>query len=160
VTSNDHGQISPDNKTLTLTQNAVRPDGSIGTSVTTLTRVSGTTGPGGSWKVVKFNSELYTWVISSPSEGVMRWEIPEYKQIREGKPDGSDVPVTGPRVSASQTEAQTLVSPTKISYTGKDGGKPVAMGIRTISSDGKTLTDESWVPGKESDKNTEVFVKQ
>jgi hypothetical protein len=44
VTSKDHGQISPDSKTLTLTQNAIRPDGSTATSVSILTRVSGTTG--------------------------------------------------------------------------------------------------------------------
>src|SRR6516162_1011008 len=42
VVSKDHGQISPDNKTLTITMNRIRPDGSMGTSVSTLTRVSGT----------------------------------------------------------------------------------------------------------------------
>jgi len=160
VTSNDHGQISPDNKTLTITQNRARPDGSTGTSKGVFTRVSGTTGPVGTWKTAKVNSEVYTWVVRSPSDGVMRWEIPEYQQLIEGKPDGSDSPVKGPQALPGQTEALTLVSPTKISYTDKTGGKATGMGIRTISADGRILTDESWSPGKESEKTTEVFVKQ
>lgn len=160
VTSNDHGKISPDNKTLTIEQNRIRPDGSTGTSIGTFTRVSGTTGPAGSWKQIKQTSEPYTIIVSSPSQGVMHWEVREYKQVVEGKFDGSDLPVTGPQASPGQTEALTIVSPARITYTDKTGGKPVGMGIRTISEDGKTLTDESWTPGKESEKSTEVFAKQ
>jgi hypothetical protein len=160
VTSKDRGQISPDNKTLTLTQNRVRPDGSTGTSVSVLTRVSGTTGPNGSWKQIKYTSEVYTVVVSPLSDGVWHWEVPENKQIIEGKFDGSDLAVKGPQASPGQTEAITIISPTRISYTDKDGGKPTGMGTRTISPDGKTLTDESWSPGKESEKSTEVFIKQ
>jgi hypothetical protein len=159
VTSKDHGQISPDNKILTLTQNAIRPDGSTGTSVGILARVSGTTGPVGSWKLVKFTEAPYTVIVTSPSEGTIRWELPEFKQVMEGKLDGSDLPVTGPEASPGQTEALTILSPTKISYTDKAGGKAVQMGVRTISSDGKTLTDESWPPGKDSQKSIEVFSK-
>ncbi len=160
VTSKDRGEISADNKTLTLTQNRIRPDGSTGTSVTILTRVSGTTGPNGTWKQIKYTSESETLVISALSEGVWHWEIPEYKQIIEGKFDGSDLSVKGPQASPGQSEAVSILSPTKISYTDKDGGKAVLMGTRTISPDGKTLTDESWSPGKESEKSTEVFIRQ
>jgi hypothetical protein len=160
IASKDHGQISADNKTLTITQNRVRPDGSTGTSVDQLTRVSGTTGPNGAWKLIKHTSEPETLVISSRSDGVWHWEISEYKQIIEGKFDGSDLAVKGPQASPGQTEAITILSPTKIAYTDKDGGKGVNMGTRTISPDGKTLTDESWIPGKESEKSTEVFIKQ
>lgn len=160
VTSKDRGQISPDNKTLTITQNRIRPDGSTGTTVDVLTRVSGTSGPNGVWKLISHTSDLYTLVVSSPSDGILRWEIPEYKQIIEGKLDGSDLAVTGPQANPGQTEAITIISPTKIAYTEKSGGKPVNMGTRTISADGKTLTDESWTPGKEADKSTEVFTRQ
>ena len=160
VTSNDRGQISSDGKTLTLTQNRVRPDGSTGTSVGIFTRVSGTAGPAGSWKLAKETCEVYTRVIASTSEGVMRWEIPENKQVTEGKLDGSDLPVAGPEVPPGQTEAITVVSPTKVSYTSKMGGKATVMGTRTISADGKILTDESWLPGKEDVKSTEVFIRQ
>ena len=159
VTSKDHGQISPDNKILTITMNRIRPDGSTATSVSTLTRVSGTAGPVGSWKLIKFEEAPYTVIVSSPSEGVLRWEFPEFKQIMEGKLNGSDLPVTGPEASPGQTEALTVLSPTKISYTDKVGGKPIQMGVRSISSDGQTLTDESWPPGKESEKSIEVFAK-
>jgi hypothetical protein len=159
VTSKDHGQISPDSKTLTLTQNAIRPDGSTATSVSILTRASGTTGPVGTWKLINFTEAPYTVIVTSPSEGFIRWELPEFKQVIEGKLDGSDLPVTGPETSPGQTEALTILSPTKISYTDKAGGKPIQMGVRTISSDGKTFTDESWPPGKESEKSIEVFTR-
>ena len=160
ISSKDRGEISPDNKTLTITQNRVRPDGSIGTSVSVLTRVSGTTGPNGSWKLIKQTTESYTLIVTSPSEGVVHWEIPEYKEILEGKCDGSDFPDMGPLVSPGSTEAITMISPTKIAYTDKADGKPIKMGTRTISSNGKMLTDESWTPGKESEKSTDVYVKQ
>ena len=160
VTSKDHGQISDDGKTLTLTQNRVRPDGSIGTTVSTLKRVAGTTGPAGTWKLEKSLSEIYTRIISANSEGLMRWEIPENKQVTEGKADGSDLAISGPEVPPGQSEALTLVSPTKVAYTIKLNGKPQMMGTRTVSADGKTLLDESWLPGKESEKSTEVFTKQ
>lgn len=160
ITSKDRGEISPDNKTLTITQNRVRPDGSIGTSVSVLTRVSGTTGPNGTWKQIKQTNELYTLEISSRSEGRIHWEIPEYKEIIEGKWDGSDLPDTGPIVTPKSTEAITVVSPTKITYTDKTDGKPYKVGARTISGDGKMLTDESWAPGKEAEKSTEVFIRQ
>lgn len=160
ISSKDHGEISSDNKTLTITQNRVRPDGSTGTTVNVLTRVSGTTGPNGAWKLVKETIEVYTLVVSSLSDGAVHWEVPEYKEIIEGKCDGSDLPDTGPLVIPGSTEAIKMISKSKVAYTDKTGGKPYKMGTRTISADGKVLTDESWVPGKESEKSAEVFVRQ
>jgi hypothetical protein len=33
-------------------------------------------------------------------------------------------------------------------------------GSMTISPDGKTLTDERWLPGKETQKSSSVYIKQ
>ncbi len=47
-----------------------------------------------------------------------------------------------------------------MSYVVKDKGKPVGYGTQTLSADGKSFTDTSWSPGKESEKQTAFFVKQ
>ncbi len=129
VTSNDHGQISADGKTLTIVMKSVRPDGSTVIDENIYTRLSGTSGPAGEWKQTARHSPQYTMIVSSTSEGVLRWELPEYKQIIEGKLDGSDLSVTGPQASPGQTEALTIKSPSKIAYTDKMGGKPTGMGV-------------------------------
>jgi hypothetical protein len=38
-------------------------------------------------------------------------------------------------------------------------GKVYAKGVMSVSADGKTLTDTSWVPGKESEKEVVVYTK-
>jgi hypothetical protein len=39
-------------------------------------------------------------------------------------------------------------------------GKPDTYGIETLAADGHSFTDVSWNPGKESEKQTAVYVKQ
>jgi hypothetical protein len=39
-------------------------------------------------------------------------------------------------------------------------GKPISVAIQTLSSDGKTMTEVDWSPGKESEKSTAVYLKQ
>jgi len=53
-----------------------------------------------------------------------------------------------------------MVSATKDTYTVKVAGKTVGFGMQTLSADGKTLTDVSWSPGKESEKETGVYERQ
>lgn len=53
-----------------------------------------------------------------------------------------------------------MLSPTKISYTVKNNGKPEQYGIKTLAPDGKSFTEIYWNPGKESEKTTLVYIKQ
>jgi hypothetical protein len=161
VLDNVHRQLSVDGKTLTITDSGTKPDGSTFHDETVYSRVTGTTGLVGKWKSTKANiSSPNSIIISSPAEGSIRWEIPQYKNVLEGKTDGSDIPVTGPQVPAGLTLSIKMVSATKDTYTVKVAGKTVGFGMQTLSADGKTLTDVSWSPGKESEKETGVYERQ
>jgi hypothetical protein len=161
VTDKSHAEISPDGKTLTFKDTGTKPDGSTFSNTSVYTRLSGTTGLTGKWKSTKINiSAPDELIVTSPSEGVLRWEDPQYKSSMQGKLDGSDIAVTGPTVPAKVTQAFKIDSPSKLSYTVKVDGKIVGLGTQTISPDGKTFSDVSWNPGKESEKSKSVYNKQ
>jgi len=156
-----HHVLSADGKTLTNTYTGAKPDGSSFNDETVYTRVTGTNGLEGKWRSTKVNiSAPDTFVVSSPSAGILHWDIPSYKESVEGKPDGTDHPITGPTVPPGLTLSFKYLSPTKISYTVKNNGKPDGYGIQTLSADGKSFTDVSWSPGKESEKSTGFYAKQ
>ena len=98
--------------------------------------------------------------ISFPSPGVIKWEYVEDKGSFTGKIDGSDLPYTSPTVSGNFTVSVQMDGPRKLSNTTKRDGKPVQYGTDTVSADGKTITDVSWTPGRESEKQTGIYIKQ
>ncbi len=87
-------------------------------------------------------------------------EYPENKEWIEGKADGTDHPVRGPRIPDGTSMSFKMLSPTELSYTDNFDGKALGYGIQTLSANGKTPTDVSWSVGKESEKSTAVYVKQ
>jgi hypothetical protein len=161
VLGKSHRQLSPDGKTLTITSTRTRPDGSTANEEDVYTRVTGTTGLVGKWRSTKVNiSFAELSIVSAPSPGVLRMEFPNYKQAVEGKPDGTDLPVTGPNLPPNTTTSWKMLSPTKMSYVYKVDRKPAGYGVQTLAADGKSFTDISWSPGKESEKSTAFYIKQ
>jgi hypothetical protein len=161
VVSKTHRELSADGKTLTFTASGTKPDGTTFQDVSVYTRVTGTAGLVGKWRSTKVTiSAPDAFIVSSPSPGIMHWDIPAFKETVNGKFDGSDLPITGPEVPPGLTIAVTPSSPTKHSYTVKVKGKPDSYGVQTLAADGKSFTDVSWSPGKEAEKSTALFVKQ
>jgi len=161
VLSKSHRQISPDGKTMTITSTGTRPDGTSFTNDLVFTRVTGTKGLVGEWRTTKVTiSAPDSVVISSLSPGTMHWDYPAYKDSFEGKFDGTDLPFTGPTVPSGTTISCKVLSPQKISYENKVDGKITGYGILTLAADGKSFTDVSWDPGKESEKGTGFYEKQ
>jgi hypothetical protein len=161
VLSKTHRELAADGKTLTFTESGTKPDGTTFNDVSVYTRVTGTAGLVGKWRSTKVTiSAPDAFVVSSPSPGIMHWEIPSFKETVNGKFDGTDIPITGPDVPPGLTIAVKSSSPTKQSYTVKVKGKADSYGIQTLAADGKSFTDVSWNPGKEAEKATGVFVKQ
>jgi len=161
VLSTDHYTLSPDGKTLSITYAGIKPDGSKFNDSATYTRVTGTNGLPGKWRSTKVNvSAPDSFIIAAKPNGIIHWDIPSYKESVEGKTDGSDLPITGPVVAPGTTLAVKMTTPRKISYTVKENGKIVALGIQTLAADGKSFTDVSWSPGKMSEKATGYYAKQ
>lgn len=159
--STDHYTLSPDSKTLNITYSGTKPDGTSFNDEAVYKRLTGTKGLAGKWQSTKIKiSAPGSFVITSSEPDAFHWDIPDYKMSVDGKADGSDLPLTGPTVAPNSSISVKMLSPRKISYTMKEGGKPVAMGIQTLAADSKSFTDVSWSPGKMSEKQTALFVKQ
>jgi hypothetical protein len=161
VLAKTHREISADGKTLTVTATGTKPDGSTFKDETVYTRVTGTKGLVGKWRSTKVNiSAPDSFIVSVPAPGVLHWEIPGFKETVEGKPDGTDHPITGPNLPEGLTLSFKMISPTKLSYVVKVKGKPDSYGVQTLASDRKSFTDVSWSAGKETEKGTGYYIKQ
>jgi hypothetical protein len=90
----------------------------------------------------------------------MKWESPAYHSSFEGKTDGSDIAYTGPTVPPGMFVTMKATAPRVLSFSSKLAGKVIGYDIQTLAPDGKSYTDVSWSPGKESEKTTAVYVKQ
>lgn len=99
-------------------------------------------------------------IITSPAEGVLRWEYRSIPFTMEGKPDGSAMKLSYPHMPEGLTETVTLLTPTKLRYEVRINGKLIQQGTDEVSADGKTLTAISEMAGKESEKKIEVFQMQ
>jgi hypothetical protein len=161
VLSEGHVELSDGGNTLTIKDHGTKPDGSSFNDETVYKRVGAGSGLAGKWRSTKVNiSAPNTYVVSAPSAGAVRWEIPEYKEVVEGKTDGSDLPLSGPTAPKGLTLSIKMMGPKKLEYSVKLNGKTIAMATQTLSADGKTITETSWSPGKESEKQTAVYTKQ
>lgn len=160
VVSTTDVKISPDGKTMKMVTTGTRPDGSAINDEDTYSRVKGGPGLEGTWKSVKVeNSSPGMWIVSQNSPTDWKWEIPDWKETLTGNPDGSDLTLTGPEV-ASGLAVAIKVDGHKLTYVVKENGKPIGQGQQMLAANGKSFTDESWVPGKENEKQTSVYVKQ
>lgn len=153
--------LSADGKQMTMLADGVLPDGTAYKHKKRYTRVGAGTGLAGTWR----NTEVDTgnmpdgYVISESPDGTITWAIPTDKQTVTGRFDGSDMPLSGPTAPANTAFSITRLSSHKIAYVMKTSGKPGQYGTVTISADGNTFTEESWLPGKESEKSTGVLIR-
>lgn len=157
-----HRQLSADGKTLTMRLTGTRPDGVVFRDEEVYSRVAGTAGLIGTWRSVKISdpNAPHEYVISSPAPGMLHFEVPDMKASAEGRTDGSDIPLKSPTMPAGMTIAWEMPSPTKIKYVMKLNGKTDNVGEQTLAADGKSFADVNWIPGKEDEKTTGIYVKQ
>jgi hypothetical protein len=160
VVMKQHRTFSADGKDMTMDSTAYHPDGSTAKIAIVRHRTSGTTGLVGEWVNAKVEpTEPGVRKISVDGD-MLHIEMEHGQATVDAKLDGSDAKVTGPTVSADQTGSFKAVSPNELTYTHKVDGKVTHQGTMTLSADGKTLTDVEWIPGRETEKTTEVFEKQ
>jgi len=153
-------EISADEKTMMISTNSTKPDGTAVASSETDVRVGTGTGLAGTWKDTKVNSSVPGAVMLKVHDGMLRWEDAGYKNASDIKLDGTPGPVTGPTVPSGLTATNKPEGPNKLVCTVMLNGKLLTTDVMTLSADGKSYTDVSWQPGKENEKRTYVYEKQ
>ena len=162
VISTTHVELAPNCKTMKMVTTGTRPDGSSMNDESTFNK----TKPGegcleGTWKSVNVSTSTPgMWIVSQSSPDEWKWEIPDWKETVTGKPDGSDLAISGPEVATGMTVAIKQDGARKVTYAVKQNGKTLDQGEQTLAANGKSFTDQSWVPGKENEKQTSVYDKQ
>jgi hypothetical protein len=159
IVSSGSRTLSADGSRYKTDFSVYRPDGTTGHEEEVFVRISGGPGFAGTWKDESAKFTPSAWVIATPTATTFQMTRPSDKSSTAGATDGTPSPLMGPTVPPGATNSVLATSPTTWSYTIMLQGKVYAKGMMSVSADGKTLTDTSWVPGKESEKEVDVYTK-
>jgi hypothetical protein len=160
VISKGHRTISPDGATLTGDFTYYRPDGSTETERDVAKRLSGGPGLAGRWQAVKVKLQADSTVtISTSADGRFEYRCQQCQEVIAGRLDGSPSSVTGPTIPPGAEASYKAVGPRKWAWTLSLKDKVYVKGTLSVSADGATLTDTSWVPGKEAEASVAVYTK-
>ncbi len=152
--------ISADGKTLTDVTTGTRPDGTAFTDHETDTRVGSGSGMVGTWRETAIKNSAADIIVLKVNGDVLHYENPSYKSVSEAKLDGTPAAIKGPTAPPGLMVSNKSDGPNKVLSTVTLNGKDVGHDVMTLSADGKTITDVSWTPGKESEKQTYIYEKQ
>jgi len=159
ITSSASRTLSTDGSRLNVDYTAYRPDGTTTHQEDVYVRLAGGPGFAGTWKDESAKFTPSARIIATPTATTFEISEPTSKLTIAGSTDGTPSPATGPTIPPGATESVLATSPTTWTYSIELKGKVYAKGMMSVSPDGKTLTDTSWVPGKESEKEVDVYTK-
>ena len=156
----EHTVLSPDGTKLATTSVSYRPDGTTASTSDVYARVSKSTGLVGTWKSVSVKAASDRMTISTPAPGRFKLVTGAYRETIDGKTDGSPTAVKGPDVPAGAFGLYKAVSPAKWEYSAVYKTQVIMKGTMAVSSDGRSLIETNWIPGREAESETEVYEKQ
>jgi len=159
ITSSASRALSADGSRLNVDYSAYRPDGTTTHEEDVYERVSGGPGFAGTWKDVSAKFTPSAIIIATPTPTTFEISQPTSKLTIAGSTDGTPSPATGPAIPPGATESVLATSPTTWTYSIELKGKVYAKGTMSVSPDGKTMTDTRWVPGKELEKEVDIYTK-
>lgn len=157
VMSKAHSALSADGNTMTVAYTVNRADGSVVRESDVYKRVAGGPGLAGTWKDVGGKTASFDMTIAIPGPGKFTIAYPASKSTVAGRTDGSPSPFTGPTAPPGAVSHVRAVGPSRWNIDGTLKGKTYFAGDMTVSTDGKTLTRTTWVPGKRAETTVEVF---
>lgn len=152
--------ISSDGRTMTSVETGTRPDGTAYTDHETDTRVGSGTGMVGTWKSTMVKGSAPGVMSIKVNGDVLHVEDPGYKSVSDAKLDGTPAQLKGPTAPAGLMISNKPDGVNKVLTVTTLNGKELGRDVMTLSADGKTITDVSWTPGKESEKQTYVYDRQ
>ncbi|HLK70302.1 MAG TPA: hypothetical protein VKU19_43025 [Bryobacteraceae bacterium] len=152
-------KISADGKTMTAISSGKKPNGENLEMNATWVRVSGGPGLVGKWKSTKVQASTEMWEITANGDDGLTMKIVDYNAVCSVKFDGKDYPCTGPTMPKNFSMAAKKTGVRSVEFTEKMDGKVAYKDLFTVSSDGKTITDEA-APAGSSERIKVVYDKQ
>jgi hypothetical protein len=159
MTTTQTTTISADGKTMTVTAAGKKPNGENFKMDATWVRVSGGPGLVGKWKSTKVQASAETWEIAANGDDGLTMKIVDYNAVCSVKFDGKDYPCTGPTMPPNFTMAARKTGPRSVEFSEKMDGKMVYRDLFTVSSDGKSITDDA-APAGSTEKIKIIYDKQ
>ena len=154
-----HQKISADGSTLMTASQHYLPDGTTAHESNVYKRVSGGPGLVGTWKS-NINAAGDRILITPAGQMSYRLDYSMRKVVVTAQLDGTPVFVDGPTVTAGETFIFRKSDAGKWTYSNRLWGNVVQEGILMVSPDGATLTDTSWMPGKEAERQVSVYGRE
>ena len=152
--------LSSDGNTLTDNFTGYRADGSTSNLVYKYKRTAGTSGFAGTWESTaeQVNSG-YEMQLETYEDDGLSFINPAQKMTKNIKFDGKDYAAEGPNLPAGYATSGRRLSDHAVELTDKIDGKVLDTQQAEVSSDGKTLTITTQIPGQ-AKPNIQVFERQ
>jgi hypothetical protein len=152
-------KISGDGKTMSVISRGKKPNGESSEEKSTWERVSGGPGLVGKWKSTKVQVSAERWDIAANGDDGLTMTVVDYNAVCSVKFDGKDYPCTGPTMPKTFTMSARKTGVRSVEFTEKMDGKVAYTDLFTVSSDGKTITDEA-APTGANEKVKIIYDKQ
>ena len=160
VVAEAHRTFSADGKAMTIDTTYHLDDGSTTKETVLRVRRSGTTGLAGEWANNKLTEADPEVMKISMKNDTYHMEFMHSSVFYDAKFDGTESKAMGKDATPGETQSFKAESPNRLVIGAKLNGKVMGLGEIVVSPDGKTMTRVTWLPGKEAQKNTIVYVKQ
>jgi hypothetical protein len=152
--------LSSDGNTLTDNFTGYRADGSTSNLVYKYKRTAGTSGFAGTWEsTAEQVNSVYEMQLETFADDGLSFINPAQKMTKNIKFDGKDYAAEGPNLPAGYATSGRRLSDHAVELTDKIDGKVLDTQQAEVSSDGKTLTITTHIPGQ-AKPNIQVFERQ
>jgi len=155
-----HRELSSDGKTLTQTMVTIDEHGSGKLTHRNFTRFSKSTGLAGAWTDANGLDRQPQVMVTALVGSTLRLSFPREKQYTDAKLDGSDAPTQGIADGARVTLSVKPEGSRKLLTVQKLNGAALYHGTLILSSDGRSITEETWKPEAPTMKSRLVYEKQ
>lgn len=151
-------RMTVNGNSMAVSSDVTGPDGKTVQQTSTDTRVSGGPGFVGKWKAGEMKGASTTLQIAIEGANGITISYPEFQQACKGSFDGKDYVVNQAGQATKFTNAFAKTG-NALKITTKLNGKPFTVDTLTLSTDGKTLTDNSTATAT-NEKTKSVYDRQ
>jgi hypothetical protein len=155
-----HRELSADGKTLTQTATEFGQSQSQKSVKRVFARYSKSTGLAGAWSDASELDRQPQVMVTVLANSTLHLSFPREKQYTEARLDGSDAPTHGVAEGARITLSVTPEGSQKLLTVQKLNGTVLNNGTLMLSSDGRSITEETWKADAPKVKSRLVYEKQ